>query len=137
MSNRPNRSKKSGAKSPLLEWIFGTIGLVLTLSILGFVGWQALTQGEDLPPRIDVRVERVSPADGSYVVEIVAHNRSSTTAKSVEVEGVLAPRSGQPETRRVTFDYVPGGSTVRGGLHFLSDPATGKLHLRALGHARP
>lgn len=129
--------KKGQPRSPVLEWIFGGVGLVLTLAMLGFIGWQAVTQGNGMPPWIEVRVDRVAPAGDAYVVEIVARNRSPRTAKGVEVEGVLAPPGGESETSSVTFDFIPGGSSVRGGLHFSSDPAAGDLQLRTLGHSHP
>lgn len=137
MSDQQGKSKKHGARSPLMEWIFGGIGLVLTLSLIGFIGWQAVTQPARQPPLIELRVEKVSPIGHGYVAQIAAHNRSPHTAKGVEIEGTLASGSAETETSTVTFDYIPGGSTVKGGLHFTSDPATGELRLRTLGHARP
>lgn len=137
MNERSERSKKARKRSPLMEWIFGGIGLVLTLSLIGFIAWQAVTQPPQRPPLIEVRVEKISPLGGGYVAEIVARNRSSQTAKTVEIEGTLSSGSAENETSSITFDYVPGGSTVKGVLHFTSDPASGDLRLRTLGHTYP
>lgn len=136
MNERSGQSKKPRSRSPLMEWIFGGIGLVLTLSLIGFIGWQAVTQPPRQPPHIELRVEQVSPVGTGYVAQIAARNHSPETAKGVEIEGTLS-RGADEETSSVTFDYVPGGSTVRGGLHFTSNPATGELRLRTLGHTYP
>ena len=137
MNDRSEASSKQVIRAPLLEWIFGGIGLVLTLSMIGFIGWQAMTQREEAPLHIELRVEQVSEVGGTYAAEIVANNHSRRTAKGVEVEGTLRSGSSEPEVSSVTFDYIPGCSSVRGGLRFSSDPTAGDLQLRALGHARP
>ena len=137
MNERSGNTKKPRGRSPLMEWIFGGIGLVLTLSLIGFIGWQAVTQPPQRPPLIEVRVGKISQLGGGYVAEIVARNRSSQTAKTVEIEGTLSSGSAETETGSITFDYVPGGSTVKGVLHFSSDPASGDLRLRIVGHAYP
>ena len=125
--------KRGRRRSPMVEWIAGGLGLVLTLALLGFIGWQAVTQdGQDVP-QVELSVERISPAGQGYVAEIVARNRSPRTASGVEIEGALS--SG--ETSSLTLDYIPGGSSVRGGLYFSADPAAGDLRLRAHGYSRP
>jgi uncharacterized protein (TIGR02588 family) len=120
-----------------IEWIAGAVGLVLTLALLGFIGWGALTHDRNSPPELELRVERVVRAGGAYVAQFVAHNRAQQTAEGVEIEGELSVGTGEPERSTATFDYVPGGSSVRGGLYFSSDPRAGDLKLRALGHTRP
>lgn len=125
-------NRKNGARSVGIEWIAGGLGLLLTLGLLGFLGWQAVTVDRQVPPQLDLRVESVAPAGAGYVAAIVVRNRSPHTAGGVEVEGTLAG-----ETSSVTFSYVPGGSSVRGGLYFSSDPSAGGLRLRALGYSDP
>ena len=120
-----------------VEWIAGAVGLVLTLALLGFIGWRALTGDGHSPPELELRVERVVRAGDAYVAQFVVHNRAEQTAEGVEIEGKLSGGTGEPETSTATFDYIPGGSAVRGGLYFSSDPRTGDLRLRALGHTRP
>lgn len=123
---------------PLVEWIAGGVGLVLTLALLGFVGWQAVSAPEQVAPAIAVRVTAISPQPGGgHVVEIAATNRSAQTAAGVEVEGTVTAADGQAETSTTTFDYVPGHSEAQGGLFFTADPAGGVLTVRALGYRRP
>ena len=120
-----------------IEWIAGALGLVLTVALLGFIGWRALTGEEHSPPELELRVERVVRAGDAYVAQFVAHNRSPQTAEGVGIEGELSVATGEPERSTATFDYIPGGSSVRGGLYFSSDPGAGSLRLRALGYTRP
>lgn len=134
---REDQPNRRGKRSAVMEWVFGAIGFALTLAIVGFVGWQAVSPDREAPPDIEVAVERISPVGAGYVVEVVAHNRASQTAKGVEVEGVLTRGGEESETGSFTFDYLPGGSSARGGLHFSADPAAGELQLRTLGHSRP
>jgi uncharacterized protein (TIGR02588 family) len=123
---------------PLVEWIAGGIGLVLTLALLGFVGWQAVSAPGQAAPAIAVRVTAISPQPGGgHVVEIAAANRTAQTAAGVEVEGTVTPPGGQAETSTTTFDYVPGHSEAHGGLFFTADPAAGVLTVRAMGYRRP
>lgn len=137
MSDEGNDDRSAGPRSSALEWAAGSIGLAVTLAILGYLGWQALTQRGPVAPDIEIEAERISRAGSNYIVEIVAHNRAPSAVAAVEIEGTLTSASSASETGRVTFDYIPGGSSVRGGLHFSSDPTAGSLELRSLGHVRP
>ena len=133
-------SKPSNARrgqGAAIEWTAGAVGLLLTLALLGFIAWRAFTHDPNEPPHLELRVERVVHIGEGYVAQIVAHNRSQQTAQGVEVEGTLSTDGSEPEKSAATFNYIPGGSSVRGGLHFSSDPRAGDLKLRALGHIRP
>src|SRR5690606_14224546 len=98
MNERSKSAAKHPGRSPLMEWIFGGIGLALTLSMIGFIGWKAVTHPPAQPPDIEVRIDQVSRVGGGYAAQIVANNRSRDTAKGVEVEGVLSsPGSAESE----------------------------------------
>ena len=137
MSGPSETSKKRRGRSPIMEWVFGGIGLALTLSMIGYIGWQAVTRPSEEPPRIELSVHKVTRVGSGYVAQVVARNRSRTTAKDVEVEAILSPGSAESETSSVTFDYIPGGSAVRGAVHFSTDPAAHELRLRTVGHIEP
>ncbi|EYD78318.1 hypothetical protein Rumeso_00147 [Rubellimicrobium mesophilum DSM 19309] len=131
------QERAQGESTPLLEWVAGAIGAILTLALLGFLGWQAWTSPGDVPPEVTVRLEEVLPAGEGFVARIAAVNGSSETAAGVEVEGVLSRGGEAVETARATLDYVPGHSEKRGGLFFAEDPREGDLRLRALGYQEP
>lgn len=135
ISGRQDKQKDSGA--PVLEWIAAGIGLVLTLAMLGFIGWQAWkSEGEEVPG-IEIHVQRIVPAAGGWVVEIAAQNVSAATAAAVQIEGELIKDGRVLATSQVTLDYVPGNSERRGGLLFREDPRAHDLEMRALGYAKP
>ena len=36
-----HEAEEHGERTPLLEWVAGAIGAILTLTLLGVLGWQA------------------------------------------------------------------------------------------------
>jgi len=132
-----NKSGSSARPKSLVEWIAGTIGLVLTLSMIGFIGYQALVGREKAPPALEVRVGSIQQAKAGYVVQILASNRSRQTAAGVEVEGVLQRDGAQIERSSMSFDFVPGHSQSRGGLFFRNDPRSGTFSVRPVGYHEP
>ena len=123
--------------TPVLEWISAAIGLVLTVAMLGFIGWQAWKRTGDEPPAIKVHVQHILPAGDGYVVEFVVVNLSPATAAAVQIEGELIEGERVIATSQVTLDYVPGNSERRGGLFFRENPQAYDLEIRALGYAKP
>jgi uncharacterized protein (TIGR02588 family) len=134
---RQQQERQSGSGTPLLEWIASAVGLLLTLGILGSIGWEALTGGSGEPPAVDVAVERIVPTGHGYVVEVRARNRSSATAAAVQIEGTLKQGGREVATSTAIIDYVPGESDRRAGLFFMEDPRGHQLGVRALGYAEP
>ncbi|WP_207100210.1 hypothetical protein [Paracoccus shandongensis] len=132
-----NQGKAQDGGTPVLEWISAGVGLVLTVAMLGFIGWQAWTStGQELPA-VELRVRRILPAGDGWVVEVAALNHSPATAAAVQIEGTLT-RDGQTVAEsQATFDYVPGNSEREGGLFFREDPNAFDLEVRTLGYARP
>jgi uncharacterized protein (TIGR02588 family) len=129
--------RDQGYRQPAVEWIATGLGFVLTLGMLGFIGWQALRMLKQTAPQIDVRVASVTRSGADHVVEIHVANSSPKSAAGVEVEGTLS-RTGKPDERSsATFAYVPGGSEVRSGLFFSTDPGAGDLQVRPLGYQEP
>lgn len=129
-------SSRSPPHTPPLEWIASGIGLLLTICVLGFIGWQALHDATS-PPAITVDAVDVSPIPGGYRVIFRAHNEGGAAAAQVQVEGTLLAGNQAPETSGVVLDYIPGHSAREGGLFFTQDPGSGHLTLRASGFAKP
>lgn len=137
MAQNGSRNAGGARDKPLLEWSAALVGLIITLGLVGFIGWEALKAPDERPPAIEVAAERVSQVAGGHVVEIVAINRGPATAAAVQVEGILRGVAAEPVRSEMIFDYVPGHSRQRGGLFFREDPRLGQLELRAVGYARP
>lgn len=131
------RDEADRQSTPPLEWLASGIGLVLTLGMLGLIGWQAYRGTESQPPTISVAAERVVQTDNGFVVEVTARNHSPATAAAVEIEGALKQGGRTVATSKAILDYVPGNSERRGGLFFKEDPRPYQLELRPLGYAEP
>lgn len=129
-------SEDQARKSPAIEWVAGGLGLLITLALIGFVGWQAF-QGSGEPPQPEVRITSVVGQGDTYLVKILAENHSSQTVAELSVEGTLTAPQGEPEKSSTTFSYVPGNSEAKGGLLFASDPAAGELQVRVTGYRLP
>lgn len=131
-----NRSADRSRHRPAIEWVAGALGFLITLALIGFVGWQAFQDNSE-PPKVEVRVAGVISNGDTYLVKIVAVNMSSQTVAGLVVDGTLSSRTGQIERSSTTFDYLPGNSRVEGGLFFSSDPAAGELRVRPAGYRLP
>jgi uncharacterized protein (TIGR02588 family) len=121
---------------PLLERVATTVGVVVTLGMLGAIAWQAF-DGADAPPAVVVAVERIARVEGGYRVEFRARNMSGGTAAQVEIVGALKGSGGEAEEGRAVIDYIPGRSSRHGGLFFQQDPGAASLSVRASGYAAP
>ena len=130
MIDRPN-------PKPIVEWMAALIGLIITLGMLGFVGWQALSSSETAPPSLSVVAGSVTPAGEGYVVDVTISNASSATAAAVQVRGDLVNAGAIIESSEMTFDYVPGRSQKKGGLIFHHNPALMEIRLRTVGYTEP
>lgn len=130
-------SRPRAADTPLLEWIASIVGLLLTVAMIGFIGWQALNGPGAEPPAIVVEVQHIVESADGFVVEIKAANRSPATAAAVQVRGVLSRGRREVATSQATIDYVPGHSERSAGLFFKEDPRAYRLEVRALGYTEP
>ena len=136
-SDNDDRDERKPARISPLELVASGIGLLLTLAMLAFIGWEALTRAGNVLPAVTVEAREVRQAGGVWVLSFEAVNHAPATAANVEIEGTLS-RDGQTvETGRASLTYVPGGSSVRGGLFFGADPREHEIELRALGYAEP
>jgi len=116
-------------RPPVLEWIMGGLGLLLTLAVLVIILRQGLSAGG--PPVIEPTLHAVHGGPGQWRAEIEVRNTGPATAAAVEIEGVLGD-----ETAAATLDYVPAGGRETVTLGFAADPRTG-LELRARGWVEP
>jgi uncharacterized protein (TIGR02588 family) len=123
-------------RTPLLEWIAAAIGLVVVLATLALVSSEAL-RADTSPPAVMVQNLGARRTEAGWVLQVRADNRGGSPAAQVRVTGELTPPGGMMETAEATFDFVPDHSARDGGLFFSSDPAHGKLVLRATGYADP
>ena len=133
------KSRKKGSKAdakPWLEWVASSLGLLIVLSVVALLGWDALNQ-DGAPPAVLIDRGRIAQHQAGYTVEITVRNAANATVAEVQIEGVLR-RSGEiVETARTRIDYLPGSSVRRAGLFFTRDPREHEMTIRALGYAEP
>ena len=135
MAKEPRPSRHQPV--PPLEWAAAAVGLIVALALVGTILWHALASSSDAVPVIEVEAGRLVRSPHGHVVEFELANRSSATAASVQVEGVLKRGAARAETATATVDYVPGHSKAAGGLVFSEDPRRHALELRVTGYELP
>jgi uncharacterized protein (TIGR02588 family) len=119
-----------------LEWLSGGLGLLLVLTTLGYIGYNAMTSEETVPA---VTIDHLStePTPGGFVVTFRARNSGPSTAASLLIRGDLRNGSRTVETSEVTLDYLPPRGERRGGLIFHNDPGRYELRLQPKGYLEP
>lgn len=118
-----------------LEWIIGGIGLLLVLSVIGYLVWHGL-RGEHRPPKVVLKIDDIEPAGSSFLVRVRAINEGGETVKSLMVEGCIKSSAAEPESSTMTFENVPADSERIGGLFFTNDPRGREIKLRAHGYEK-
>lgn len=123
-------------RPPLSEWLVALLGLLVVLSALGFLGYEAVA-GDTTAPDPLIRVTDIESVGGGYLAQLEILNQGGDTAAGLTVEGTLTRGGRVVETSDVTLDYLPGGSVREAGLFFSRNPRQGRLELRALGFQEP
>jgi uncharacterized protein (TIGR02588 family) len=118
------------------EWISGGLGLLLVLTMLGYIGTNAMTSEPSVPA---ITFDRLStePTTGGYVVTFRARNSGPSTAASLLISGGLSNGSRIIETSDVTLDYLPPLGERRGGLIFRNNPDRYQLRLEPKSYVEP
>jgi len=129
--------KALSSKTPALEWIAATVGLLFLTFLLIAIGHDAVTGDSAEQPSIRLKVRQVSPATGGYVVAFEAVNDRGSTIAALGIEGELRQGEAVIETSLATIDYLPGHGRVEGGLFFSKDPKSLTLRLRPTGYQTP
>jgi uncharacterized protein (TIGR02588 family) len=126
------------AETPFWEKMVGVVGLLLVLSVLGFLLYAASVP--QTGPEIVAEVQAITPQAGGYLVAFDAANHGRKTAAAVAIAGALYdPAQGDEpiETAEVTFDYIPDQSNRSGSLLFEHDPRLFELRLQVKGFMDP
>ena len=128
---------KRDSEKPVLEWVAAAVGALITLALLGVIGWEAFTGSSQQPAAVSLAAGAVHSTEGGFVLQVIATNRSSQTAAALHIEGELTPAGSPPETSTATVSYVPGRSQREAALVFTQDPRRHRLRLRVLGYEKP
>lgn len=119
-----------------VEWLTGLFSAALIASLLGWVGWEAVTR-EATPPDLSVTILTTEKTSGGYRVAFDIYNTATTTAAAVTVVGRLRDADEVIEENHVIFDYVAAESKSTGAILFAHDPAGQALEIRPAGYTDP
>lgn len=129
-------SERQEEAPPFWEWVVAGVGLVLLLSALAFLGYEA-TIGDEGPPAPTLHVVAVDKQRAGYLVRLRVRNEARATAAALRVAGVLTQGEREVERSDTEFQFVPGRSEREGGLFFRNDPAAFHLQVRPESYQKP
>jgi uncharacterized protein (TIGR02588 family) len=132
--NKQAQSEKNGI--PPLEWVVAIVGLVLVLSTIAYLLYQAVA-GDESPPNIVLEVNQIIPRESGYLVQVNVRNSGGETAAQLLVEGTLRDGDESVETSETQIDYVPPKSERGAGLFFTLNPEDYEIVLRPVGYREP
>jgi len=135
-AKRTKPTKSLIERTPVCEWLAAGTGLILTLTVMGYLIFDGVTAG-DGPPELSVVGAPAQAIDSGFIVPMTVRNDGATTAAEVEVLGTLERGGAVIEERRARFAHVPAEGEAMGGLVFETDPRTARLRLAAQGYAEP
>ncbi len=118
-----------------LERIITGIASIIVALTLAFLIYQMIYD-EQTPPDIVVNLGEISEKDQGYAVRVTVKNNGSQTAENVTVE-IVSQESDTPEKGQLTFQYLPGASSVKGWVSFSKQPRKEALQIKILGYATP
>ncbi|MGY1652771.1 hypothetical protein [Geodermatophilus sp. SYSU D01119] len=117
------------------EYAVGTLGLLLVLALLAFLGYQALAVRQT-GPQLTATVTGIEQVEGGWQARFTVRNTGGAAVAQVEVTGTLES-GGTSEEATATLDHVPAQSSRGGALLFTTDPRSGRLEVRPVGYALP
>lgn len=120
-----------------LEWVIFAVGLVLVVSTLGYLIYDA-TATSEAPPNIEVKLGEIQPQGQNFLVPVIAENKGKQTAETVQIEVVLEKEGKEEESAELQIQFLPRGAKRSGWVTFETDPRTvEKIKTRAVGFEKP
>ncbi|WP_432507019.1 TIGR02588 family protein [Kineococcus arenarius] len=137
MEQQEQQEQQPGGRERLnrLETVLGALGGALVVALLAHLGHEALTRGS--APRLQAKVQDVSRVPGGFAVQVEIVNSGGRTAQDVQVSGEVVSGDQTLSEATATVTYVPAESRRHLVLVLATDPADGRLQVRAEGYAVP
>lgn len=137
MSDEKEKSKNNERKkTSALEWLFAVLGLLLVVSVIGYLIYEIVTN-EKKPPRLNVKIGEIIANEHGFLVKFKIENTGDENATDVTVEGEATRAKESVEKSDVTIDYVPAHSEKKGGMFFKNDPHDFDFEIHAKGYNEP
>ena len=111
-----------------LEWTVSGIGLLVVLTVVGFLLYQ-LVVGSDEPADLHVRLGEPESRRGTVMIPVTVENKGDQVAEGAVIEVCAGPEA----CADLSFLYVPQGST-RTGTVGLRTPLAGPLETRVVAY---
>lgn len=128
---------KKKLKKNWVEWTVFAVGLVLVVSTLGYLAYDAATIG-DAPPSIEVCTGQPLERPHNFIVPVTLTNHGDQTAEGVQIEVVLESGGEEKERGEFTVAFLPRRSTREGWVAFQTDPRNAeKIKARVTGYEKP
>jgi uncharacterized protein (TIGR02588 family) len=134
--NKKDARKGHASDIPQIEWIIGAIGLLIVLSAVGLLMYEAIG-GDKSPPDVKLTVETMEQLRNGYLVKVRAVNEGGEPAARVAIEVELLNDGEIVESGETQFEYLPAHSKREAGVFFTRDPRQGELRLKARGYEEP
>jgi len=119
----------------LSEWIVSAMSFLLIATSL-VVLIVARPDPQKSVPVIVCQVEKVTETKAGFLVDAKAVNHGALPAAQVRLTATLVLPN-QNEIRETVLDYVPAHSVKKAGFYFTSNPASGRLEIRADSYVQP
>lgn len=133
ISRRPHSEKED---PHWVEWAVGIFSALLVLTIMGWVGFEAITE-EDQSPSFRTSIIKKSAIENGFRVEFEIENLSTRTAAAVVVRGEARDGNSVVESAQVMIDYVPAQSKSSGAIIFATDPGENAVWVGPVGYSDP
>ena len=132
-----SREVPHGAATSRWEWVSAGFGLLLVLTTVGYLGYEALTTDPVVLPDVTIDHIGTEQTSGGYIVRFRARNSGPATAAALGISGELHDATAVIESSEVVLDYLPSNAERLGGLIFQNDPSRYELKLEAKGYSDP
>ncbi len=119
-----------------IEWITGAVSSIIVLAVIIWIGKDAFSD-QDVSPNLHGSVLYTEERSGGFQVLFQIRNDSSATAAQVKIRGEVRDQGLVVEGSETVLDYVPGHSTVAGGLVFRRNPAGKEIVVTTMAFDQP
>lgn len=134
---KEKKTEKTKDKKNLLEWVVFGLGLLLVLSIIAYLGYQAYHH-KSTPPELVVEFWPEPSEAQPNRYHVVVRNTGGETAESVTVELVLQQGGKEVEKAELQLMFVPQESEREGWVNFSQKPASkSAISARVASYQKP